>query len=60
LFGGVHYSWAVNIGGYDISLDGQRFLMVKPAPADPNPVTEIILVQNWFDELKRTVPMVKK
>jgi serine/threonine-protein kinase len=55
LFEGPHYSWAVNIRGYDISLDGQRFLMVKEASLDPHPVTEIILVQNWFAELKRMV-----
>jgi serine/threonine-protein kinase len=53
LFEGPNYSWAVNIRGYDISLDGQRFLMVKEASPDLHPVTEIILVQNWFEELKR-------
>ena len=37
---------------YDISPDGQRFLMIKE---DPAPL-ELILVQNWFEELKRLVP----
>jgi serine/threonine-protein kinase len=36
---------------YDVSLDGKRFLMIKEqAPAT------LVLVQNWFDELKRLVP----
>ena len=34
--------------------------MVRQAPVEPNPVTEIILVQNWFDELKRLFSTVKK
>jgi hypothetical protein len=48
-------------GGYtnqtwDLSMDGQRFLMVKFEDKKPQPVTEMILVQNWFEELKRLVP----
>jgi predicted Ser/Thr protein kinase len=42
--------------GWDISLDGQRFLMVKEQEMNPQPVTEMILVQNWFKELKRLCP----
>jgi serine/threonine-protein kinase len=41
---------------WDLSLDGQRFLMVKLEERKPQPVTEMILVQNWFEELKRLVP----
>jgi hypothetical protein len=43
---------------YDVSADGQRFLMIKEtrgADEDP-PSARIILVQNWFEELKRLVP----
>jgi serine/threonine-protein kinase len=43
----------------DVSLDGQRFLMVKLGERKPSPVTELILVQNWFEELKRLVPTGK-
>jgi len=46
--------------GWDISLDGQRFLMVKRGERKPQPVTELILVQNWFEELKRLAPTGKK
>ena len=44
---------------WDLSLDGQRFLMVKSEEKKPQPVTEMILVQNWFEELKRLVPTGK-
>ena len=39
---------------YDISPDGSRFLMIKESTGPP--LTEIIVVQNWFEELKRLVP----
>jgi len=55
---------------YDVSRDGQQFLMIKeisPSRASPRSVAasgaderprsaRIILVQNWFEELKRLVP----
>jgi serine/threonine-protein kinase len=41
---------------YDLSQDGQRFLMVKLEQRKPTPVTEMILVQNWLEELKRRMP----
>jgi len=41
---------------YDISLDGTRFLMIKEGGSDETAPTEIILVLNWFEELKRLVP----
>ena len=44
--------------GYDITPDGQRFLMVQPT--DPEqPATQINVVLNWFDELKKKVPTGK-
>ena len=42
---------------YDVSPDGQRFLMVQPAtPAEPPP-SQITVVLNWSEELKRLVPV---
>ncbi len=38
---------------YDISPDGQRFLMIKQ---EQTGVTQINVVLNWFEELKRLVP----
>jgi hypothetical protein len=34
--------------------------MVKLEQRKPTPVNEMILVQNWFEELKRLVPAGKK
>jgi serine/threonine-protein kinase len=39
---------------YDVSRDGGRFLMVK-RPANRAP-PQIVIVQNWFEELRRLVP----
>jgi hypothetical protein len=41
---------------YDVSPDGKRFLMLEEGATDETPAPEIILVQNWFEELKRLVP----
>jgi hypothetical protein len=30
--------------------------MVRQGAATPTPVTEMTLIQNWFEELKRLVP----
>ena len=39
-----------------MSADGKRFLMVKQ-PANQAAAPQIIVVQNWFEELKRLVPV---
>lgn len=42
---------------YDVSADGQRFLMIKESGADQTSApSEIVIVQHWFEELKRLVP----
>ena len=44
---------------FDVSPDGRRFLMIKDARGTraeaPSP-PQIVVVQNWTDELKRLVP----
>ena len=42
---------------YDVAKDG-RFLMLKPrgTAGEGAPSTNLIVVQNWFEELKRLVP----
>jgi len=40
---------------YDVTLDGQRFLMVKDSHQDVAS-NRIVVVLNWFEELKRRVP----
>ena len=43
---------------YDVSPDGKRFLMIKEGdPSGETESTQVILVQNWLDELKRLVPV---
>jgi hypothetical protein len=44
---------------YDVSADGQRFLMLKPTE-QAQAATQIVVVQNWFEELKQKVPTGKK
>ena len=39
---------------YDVSADGKRFLMVKQPANQAAP--QIVVVQNWTEELKRLVP----
>ena len=42
---------------YDVHSNGERFLMLKEGAAgDEASPAEIVLVQNWFEELKRLVP----
>jgi len=54
------YAWAISglIGrSYDISADGRRFLAIKPPAAEQTGApTNLIVVQNWFEELKRLAP----
>jgi serine/threonine-protein kinase len=45
---------------YDVSPDGQRFLMLKPVEQAQAAPTQINVVLNWFEELKQKVPTGKK
>jgi hypothetical protein len=58
LFNAHYYSGAGNFQGraYDIAPDGRRFLMMK---VDAGPPTDIGIVLNWSDELKRLIPANK-
>ena len=47
---------------WDVTPDGNRFLMLKPAGASGAAAgdqarPQIVFVQNWFEELKRLVPV---
>ena len=50
------YAFAFGAGGrnYDIHPDGQRFLMVRESSLADR---QIILIENWFEELKARVPV---
>jgi serine/threonine-protein kinase len=41
---------------YDLSLDGQRFLMIRNAAEAGSAPPHIVVVENWTEELKRLVP----
>jgi hypothetical protein len=60
LFEKPGYMHTFPTNAYDLSVDGQRFLMVKQEQRKSTPVTEMTLVQNWFEELKRLVPTGKR
>jgi serine/threonine-protein kinase len=42
--------------GWDVTGDGRRFLMIRGVDPAPQPPSQMILVQNFGDELKRRVP----
>ena len=57
LFEGPYFTtvFPTMTAAYDVSADGQRFLMVKETEQATSP-TQINVVLNWFEELKRRVP----
>ena len=46
------YSSTIALTNYDVSADGQRFLMVKSESG----VAHLNVVLNWFSELSRLAP----
>jgi Tol biopolymer transport system component len=60
LFEGHYQPTPVTYPAYDVSPDGQRFLMLKPVEQEQAAPTQINVVLNWFEELKQKVPTGKK
>jgi serine/threonine-protein kinase len=60
LFQGPYERTAATAPNYDVSPDGQRFLMLKPADTGESAPTQINVVLNWFEELKSRVPQGTK
>jgi serine/threonine-protein kinase len=54
LFEGPYVPAPVMFPNYDVTADGQRFLMLKANEQD-QAATQIHVVLNWFEELKRRV-----
>jgi serine/threonine-protein kinase len=50
------YTSGVPVANYDISPDGQRFLMIKAADEEEGQAAQINVILNWDEELKRLVP----
>ena len=53
--------WAAQAGGefQDLSADGKRAVILSPvdAPEAPTADHEVVLIQNFLDELRRKVPL---
>jgi eukaryotic-like serine/threonine-protein kinase len=60
LFEGQYAPTPGTLSNYDVSLDGQRFLMLKPIGSEEAAPTQINVVLNWFEELKQKVPVGEK
>jgi hypothetical protein len=58
LFQGPYVPTVITFPYCDECPDGQRFLMLKASEQNTS-LTQIIVVQNWFEELKRRVPTGK-
>jgi len=57
LFDVTTYSVIGNFGpGFDVTPDGQSFVMVKKSE---RPEVELVVVQNWFEELEQFMPCGK-
>jgi hypothetical protein len=56
LFEGPYLPTGFSYANYDVSPDGQRFLMLEPVESQTGGATQINLVLNWVEELKRLVP----
>ena len=50
LFPASAYNLGTSAGAYDVTPDGRRFIMVRPLVGPSE--TELVLVQNWFEELR--------
>lgn len=57
LFAG-HYSGAGREIGFDVAPDGRRFVMVKSD--EVSTLRQVVVVQNWLEELRRRVPMLER
>lgn len=59
LFEGPYFNGTIgNVGRtYDISPDGQRFLMIQETVQATQAPDHIIVVENWAEELKQRVPV---
>jgi hypothetical protein len=55
--------WIAKLGGtqWDLAPDGKRVAVVTPvnSPEAPRQEHEIVMLQNFFDELRRRVPAGK-
>ncbi len=55
LFSGK-YEMNMPARAYDVTADGQRFLLIRADERSPERIAHVNIVQNWHEELKRLVP----
>jgi Tol biopolymer transport system component len=58
LFQGLYQPTPILDANYDVAPDGRRYLMIKPGAEEQAP-TQVNVVLNWFEELKRLMPLTK-
>ena len=56
LFEGSYLSQGLLASNYDVTPDGQRFVMIQASGQQQEAPTQINVVLNWFEELKQWVP----
>ncbi len=56
LFGG-RYAESGPVRSYDVSPDGDRFVMEIPAAPERHPATQVNIILNWFEKLAELVPV---
>ena len=58
LFEGDYADPVTNLPSYDVSSDGQRFLFMTDLGSQESMVedTPLLMVENWFEELRRLAP----
>jgi hypothetical protein len=56
LFEQVGLSMGMPVRNWEISIDDLSFLMVRDEEREPRPVTDLVLIHNWFKELESLVP----
>ena len=49
------YGATANIRAYDVTSDGRRFLMVQQKERPAMRLADMIIVQNWVEELRQKV-----
>jgi serine/threonine-protein kinase len=53
-------NWLASIGltpNYDLAPDGERFAVLMPAQAPTAPQRHVTLIVNFFDEVRRRIPV---
>jgi serine/threonine-protein kinase len=58
LFSGLYFA-GLSGTTYDVAPKGDKFLMIKPVAATTTQRPRILIVENWFEELNKLVPLAK-